>query len=55
MTFCNSFYTRVGGYLMLLTDDYPPIGVEAAKGRRPPGRPAAARPATGTGRLRRQR
>jgi len=32
MTFCNSFYARVYGYLALLTDDYPPIGVEKAKG-----------------------
>lgn len=32
MTFCNSFYARVYGYLGLLTDDYPPIGVEKAKG-----------------------
>ena len=32
MTFCNSFYARVYGYLALLTDDYPPIGIEKAKG-----------------------
>lgn len=32
MTFCNSFYARVYGYLALLTDDYPPIGYEKAKG-----------------------
>jgi hypothetical protein len=32
MTFCNGFYARVYGYLALLTDDYPPIGVEKAKG-----------------------
>jgi Domain of unknown function (DUF4389) len=32
MTFCNSFYGRVYGYLALLTDDYPPIGYEKAKG-----------------------
>jgi hypothetical protein len=31
MTFCNSFYARVYGYLALLTDDYPPIGYEKAK------------------------
>jgi Domain of unknown function (DUF4389) len=31
MTFCNSFYARVYGYLALLTDDYPPIGIEKAK------------------------
>lgn len=32
MTFCNSFYARVYGYYALLTDDYPPIGIERAKG-----------------------
>ncbi len=31
LTFVNSFYARVFGYYALLTDDYPPIGVEAAK------------------------
>jgi hypothetical protein len=30
MTFVNSLYARVGGYLMILTDDYPPVGLEAA-------------------------
>ena len=32
MTFVNSFHARVFGYLALLTDDYPPIGLEAARG-----------------------
>lgn len=32
MTFVNSFYARVYGYIALLTDDYPPIGIEKAKG-----------------------
>jgi Domain of unknown function (DUF4389) len=32
MTFCNSFYARVYGYLGLLTDEYPPIGIEKGKG-----------------------
>jgi hypothetical protein len=32
MTFCNGFYARVYGYMALLTDDYPPIGAERAKG-----------------------
>ena len=32
MTFCNSFYARLYGYYALLTDDYPPIGIEKAKG-----------------------
>lgn len=31
LTFVNSFYARVFGYYALLTDDYPPIGVERAK------------------------
>lgn len=37
MTFVNSFHARVYGYLAILTDDYPPIGLEAA-------RPSAATP-----------
>jgi Domain of unknown function (DUF4389) len=32
MTFCNGFYARVYGYIALLTDDYPPIGIEKALG-----------------------
>jgi hypothetical protein len=32
MTFFNSFYARLYGYWALLTDDYPPIGIEKAKG-----------------------
>jgi Domain of unknown function (DUF4389) len=31
LTFVNSFYARVFGYYALLTDDYPPVGIEAAK------------------------
>lgn len=31
LTFVNSFYARVFGYYALLTDEYPPIGIEAAK------------------------
>jgi len=31
MTFVNGFYARVYGYFALLTDDYPPIGIERAK------------------------
>lgn len=31
LTFVNSFYARVFGYYAILTDDYPPIGIEAAK------------------------
>ncbi len=30
LTFVNSFYARVFGYYSILTDDYPPIGIEAA-------------------------
>jgi hypothetical protein len=32
LTFCNSFYARLYGYVALLTDDYPPIGIEKGKG-----------------------
>jgi Domain of unknown function (DUF4389) len=32
MTYCNAFYARVYGYLAILTDDYPPIGLEKAAG-----------------------
>jgi hypothetical protein len=31
LTFVNSFHARVFGYLAILTDDYPPIGLERAK------------------------
>jgi hypothetical protein len=41
MTFCNSFYARLYGYLAFLTDEYPPIGIEKGKG----GGPTAAPPA----------
>jgi hypothetical protein len=30
MTYVNSFHARVLGYLAILTDDYPPIGLERA-------------------------
>jgi hypothetical protein len=47
MTFCNSFYARVYGYLALLTDDYPPIGIERANGTAVPAPvPPAAPPST---------
>lgn len=32
MTFVNAFHARVLGYLAFLTDAYPPIGLERAKG-----------------------
>jgi hypothetical protein len=41
MTFCNSFYARVYGYLALLTDAYPPIGIEKGKAGGPTAAPAA--------------
>jgi hypothetical protein len=31
MTFVNSLSARASGYVMLLTDDYPPVGIERAK------------------------
>src|SRR5215207_8555075 len=31
MTFVNSFHARVFGYIVFLTDDYPPIGLEKAQ------------------------
>jgi hypothetical protein len=41
MTFVNGFHARVLGYIAFLTDDYPPVGLEAAKGS-----PTAPVPAT---------
>lgn len=31
LTFVNSFHARVFGYILLLTDDYPPVGIERAQ------------------------
>ncbi len=45
LTFVNSFYARVGGYATILTDEYPPIGLERAKpaaAAAPPVRAAAS-------------
>jgi hypothetical protein len=45
MTFVNSFHARVLGYIAILTDAYPPIGLERAKpvaGSPTPPPPAAA-------------
>jgi hypothetical protein len=39
----HSFETRVYGYMAFLTDDYPPIGLERARGGPPP---AAVAPTT---------
>jgi hypothetical protein len=45
MTYCNGFYARVYGYIAILTDDYPPVGLEAAKGTPPaPPTPPVAPP-----------
>ena len=41
MTFCNSYYARLYGYLALLTDAYPPVGIEKGKGGGPTAAPAA--------------
>jgi hypothetical protein len=41
MTYCNSFYARLYGYLALLTDVYPPVGEEKSKGAGPAAAPAA--------------
>lgn len=45
LTFVNSFYARLYGYVALLTDDYPPIGEEKANngGAAPPA-PVAPTP-----------
>lgn len=32
LTFVNGFHARVLGYVAILTDDYPPIGLERARG-----------------------
>jgi len=41
LTFVNSFHARVLGYIALLTDDYPPIGLERAKAASTPPAPQA--------------
>lgn len=46
MTFFNSFYARLYGYWALLTDDYPPIGIEKAKGSAAVAAPAPPAPST---------
>jgi Domain of unknown function (DUF4389) len=45
LTYVNSFYTRVYGYAALLTDDYPPVGLEKAGGAPSAGAPATPPPA----------
>ena len=44
LTFVNSFYARVFGYYAILTDDYPPVGIERAKPAVAPAPPAAPPP-----------
>jgi hypothetical protein len=41
MSFCNSFYTRVYGYMAFLTDVYPPVGEEKSKSPGPAAAPSA--------------
>lgn len=43
-TYVNGFYARVAGYIAFITDDYPPIGLEAAKPPAPVAAPPAAPP-----------
>jgi hypothetical protein len=45
MTFCHGFSARVLGYYAILSDDYPPIGLEAAKPSDAPPAPPAPPPA----------
>jgi hypothetical protein len=45
MTFVNGLYARVAGYLMILTDDYPSIGLEAARPAAAPAPPPPPPPA----------
>ncbi len=47
MTFVNSFHARVLGYIAILTDAYPPIGLERAKpsASSPPPAPPTPAPA----------
>jgi hypothetical protein len=40
MTYCNSFYARLYGYLAFVTDAYPPVGLEKSKGGGPAATPA---------------
>ena len=49
MTFVNGLYARVAGYILLLTDEYPPVGLEAAKPAAAETVPPPAPPATAEG------
>jgi hypothetical protein len=44
MTYCNAFYARLYGYIAILTDDYPPVGLEKAIAPPSPEPPAPASP-----------
>ncbi len=44
LTFVNGFYARVFGYYALLTDAYPPIGIERARPAAVAAPPAAPQP-----------
>jgi hypothetical protein len=44
LTFVNGFHARVLGYIAILTDDYPPIGLERARGNAAPTPPVAPPP-----------
>lgn len=44
LTFVNGLYARVFGYAAILTDDYPPIGLERAKSALTTPPPAAPEP-----------
>jgi len=44
LTFLNGFYARLYGYVAFLTDDYPPVGLEASKTGAAPPPPAPPEP-----------
>ena len=44
LTYVNGFYARFAGYFALLTDDYPPVGLERAKAATTPTTPPATEP-----------
>jgi hypothetical protein len=45
-TYVNGFYARFGGYLAILTDDYPPIGLERSNSGAPTLAPQPPPPPT---------
>jgi hypothetical protein len=44
LTFANGFYARFGGYFAILTDEYPPIGLERGRPTPPSAAPATPPP-----------